>query len=70
MPKKLKGRTLWDFSTPILLQKSKKMKGDPLVEIFFKSHSAEKNLKGGPLVSSGIVRYAGNLFGSVPWANR
>ena len=23
-----------------------------------------------PLVSSGIVCYAGNLFGSVPWANR
>ena len=23
-----------------------------------------------PLLSSGIVCYAGNLFGSVPWANR
>ena len=23
-----------------------------------------------PLVSSGVVCYAGNLFGSVPWANR
>ena len=23
-----------------------------------------------PLVSSGIVCYAGNLFGSIPWANR
>ena len=23
-----------------------------------------------PLVSSGIVCYAGNIFGSVPWANR
>ena len=23
-----------------------------------------------PLVSSGIVCYAGNLFGSVPWATR
>ena len=23
-----------------------------------------------PLVSPGIVCYAGNLFGSVPWANR
>ena len=34
-----------------------------------KSRNAEK-LKGGPLVSSGIVRYAGNLFGSIPWANR
>ena len=35
-----------------------------------KSHSDEKNLKGDPLVSSGIVCYAGNLFGSVAWANR
>ena len=26
--------------------------------------------KNGPLVSSGIVCYAGNLFGSVSWANR
>ena len=35
-----------------------------------KSHSAEKIQRGDPLVSSGIVSYAGNLFGSVPWANR
>ena len=27
MPKKLKGRTLWDFSTSILLQNSKKIEG-------------------------------------------
>ena len=32
-----------------------------------KSHSAEKM---DALVSSGIVCYAGKLFGSVPWANR
>ena len=32
-----------------------------------KSHSAEKM---DPLVTSGIVCYAGNLFGSVPWTNR
>ena len=32
-----------------------------------KSHNAEKM---DPLVSSGIVCYAGNLFGSVPWADR
>ena len=30
--KKLKVRTLWDFSTSILFQNSKKMKGDLLVE--------------------------------------
>ena len=29
-----------------------------------------KKSKGGLLVSSGIVCYAGNLFGSVTWANR
>ena len=34
-----------------------------------KSHSAEKIWRGDLLVSSGIVCYAGNLFGSVPWAN-
>ena len=34
-----------------------------------KSHSAEKS-KEDPLVSSGFVYYAGNLFGSVHWANR
>ena len=37
MPKKLKGRTLWDFSTSILLQNSKKIEGGPFRgEIFFK----------------------------------
>ena len=30
----------------------------------------KKGWKGDPLVSSGIVCYAGNLFGSVLWANR
>ena len=35
-----------------------------------KSHSVEKNLKGDSLVSSCIVCYEGNLFGSVPCANR
>ena len=73
MPKKLKGRTLWDFSTSILLQNSKKIKGETLLwKKYFlkKSRSDEQNLKGDPLVSSGIVCYAGNLFGSVAWANR
>ena len=69
MPKKLKGRTLWDFSKSIMLQNSKKMKGDPLVEkLKKKSHSAEKNLNGDPLVSSGIV--TPETFLVVPWANR
>ena len=29
-----------------------------------------KHFKGDHLVSSGIVRYAGNLFGSISWDNR
>ena len=35
-----------------------------------KSLAMAKKLKGGHLVSSVIVCYAGNIFGSVPWANR
>ena len=72
MPKKLKGGTLWDFSTSILSQNSKKIEGGTLRGIFFpnkKSRNAEKTERG-PLVSSGIVCYAEILFGSVPWANR
>ena len=61
--KKLKGGTLWDFSTSILSQNSKKkLKGDPLGKNFFskkKSRSAEKNERGDPLVSPGMVCYAG-----------
>ena len=59
--KKLKGGTLWDFSTSILSQNIKKMQGDPLGKIFFskkKSRSAEKNERGDPLVSLGMVCYA------------
>ena len=63
MPEKLKGRTLWYFSTSIQLQNFKKMKGDPLVEKKKKkSHSAEKYLEGDLLLSSGIVSYVGKLF--------
>ena len=47
----------------------KKLKGDPLVGIFLKKVQCRKNLQGVPLVSTGIVYYAGNLFGSVPWVN-
>ena len=61
-------RTLWDFSTVGKLQKN--WRGWILwCKKIEKSHSAKKNLKGGPLVSSGVVCYAGNLFGSVLWAN-
>ena len=40
MPKKLKGGTLWDFSTSILSQNSKKIEGGPFGKFF----SSEKNL--------------------------
>ena len=59
--KKLKGGTLWDFSTSILSQNIKKMQGDPFGKIFFrkkKSRSAEKNERGESLVSPGMVCYA------------
>ena len=62
MPKKLKGWTLWEFSTSILSQNVKKLKGDPFGKIFFpekKSHNAEKTERGDPLVSPGMVCYAG-----------
>ena len=55
--KKLKGRTLWDFSTSILLQNSKKLKGGPFRgEKFLKKVAqCRKNLKGGG--PFGLVRY-------------
>ena len=74
--KKLKGGTLWDFSTSILSQIIKKLKGGPFGDFFFekKSHNAEKKFeRGDPLVSPGNKCYAEkkkNLFGLVPWANR
>ena len=58
--KKLKGGTLWDFSTSILSQNSKKLKGGPFEEKKFrkKSRSAEKNWKWGPfgLAGYGMLR--------------
>ena len=52
--------------------KLQKIEGGPFRgEIFLKKVAqCRKNLKGDLLVSSGIVSYAGNLFGSVSWANR
>ena len=54
--KKLKGWTLWGFSTSISSQNIKKLKGDPLGKIFFrkKSLTMPKKLKGGPF---GLARY-------------
>ena len=52
MPKKLKGGTLWDFSTSVLSENSKKLKWGPFGNLFFKkkSHSAENTLRQYPLV--------------------
>ena len=53
MPKKLKGGTLWDFSTSVLSENQKKLKGGPFGENFFfekKSHRAENTLREFPLV--------------------
>ena len=55
--KKLKGWTHWGFSTSILSQNVKKLKGRRFGEKNFpkkKSHNAEKRLKGGPF---GLARY-------------
>ena len=59
--KKLKGGTLWDFSTSILSQNIKKMQGDPLGKNFLRKKSLavpKKNERGDPLVSPGMVCYA------------
>ena len=59
---KLKGGTLWDSPTSILSQSSKKTEGRTFWGKKFpekKFRSAEKNWKGGPLVSPGMVWYAG-----------
>ena len=45
---KLKGGTLWGFSTSILSQNIKKLKKTKIVIFGKKSHNAEKNWKGGP----------------------
>ena len=50
MPNKLKGRTLWDFSTSTCCKTPEKLTRDPLVEKKFeKSRTVPKKSKGGPL---------------------
>ena len=48
MPKKLKGRTLWGFSTSILSQDIKKLKGEKFL-FSEKNLTVPKKLKGGTL---------------------
>ena len=63
--KKLKGGTLWDFSTSILSQNIKKMQGGPFEEKNFEKKSEKKCLavpkkieRGESLVSPGMICYA------------
>ena len=63
--------TLWDFSTYILSQNSKKWRGTLGGKLSRKKSLAmPKKIERRPLLSSGIVCYAGTFFGSLPWANR
>ena len=55
MPKTLKGGTLWDFSTSILSQNSKKMKGILLGKKSEKSLAVPKKLQGGTLWSRPVL---------------
>ena len=70
MPKKLKEAPFGFFQHPFC-RKTPREGRDSLGKIFFpkKNLAMREKLKGNPLVSSGIVCYAGNRFGSVPWAN-
>ena len=73
MPKKQKGWTLWGFSTSILSQNIKKLKGGTLWETFFfrkKSLTMPKKLKGWTLwgfstsiLSQNIKQLKGGPFG-------
>ena len=59
----MKGGTLWDFPTSILSQNSKNIEGGPFEEKnFFRKKSLtmpKKTESGDPLVSPGMVCYAG-----------
>ena len=62
MPKKTERGILWDFPTSSLSENSKEIEGGTLWGKKFpekKFHTAEKNWKGDPLVSPGMVWYAG-----------
>ena len=60
MPKKLKGGTLWDFSTSVLSETSKNnWRGDPLGDFFSEKVSqCRKKQRGDSLISPGMVCYA------------
>ena len=67
----MKGGSFGIYQHPLCCKIPKKIEGGPFGEKIFRSLAMPKKTeRGDPLVSSGIVGYAGNLFGSVPWANR
>ena len=66
MPKIERGEAL-GFLNIHSVAKFLKNEGGPLGE---KSKCRKRTKMGDPLVSSVIVCYAGNFFGSVPWAKR
>ena len=61
MPKKLKGGPFGIFQHPFCRKTAKKFKGRPFGEKISpkKSHNAEKTESGDPLVSPGMICYAG-----------
>ena len=68
----MKGGRFGIFQHPFCRKTPKTLKGDPLRKNNFqekKSGNAEKTERG-TLWSRPVFCYAGNLFGSVPWANR
>ena len=62
--------TFWDFSTSILLQNSETIEGRTFGDNFFPKKMSTMPKNTGRYFTPGIVCYAENLFGSVPWANR
>ena len=70
-------RSLWNTNTKvnseITAKTSRAIHSEPFGGKFFcpkKSLAmSERTERGDPLVTFGIVCYAGNLFGSVPWAD-
>ena len=65
MPKKTEMEDPLGFFIHSVAKLQKKLKGGP-----FGGKKLKRSCTVHPLVSSGIVCYAGNHFGSDPWANR
>ena len=72
MPKKTENEDPLGLFNIHSVAKLQKIEEGPFVGNFFLKKVAQCRKTGplDPLVSSGIVCYAGNHFGSVPWANK